>query len=264
MQTKQLYGQTLVRGAFALATILGLSQGLKAAFAEEAPPYQVIQVKSYAGKSLSPQAKQGKELFAKNHCASCHSVDNKGGCLAPPLDGIGAYRQKPYLLARITLGDRFRKDFEVYHKDAELMPHPRLPVSQSRLIAEYLLTLPSPKEGYKIYGHASESSEEKLTTAGTRLPGDMKQAEEGRKLFLGAGCLACHSVGNTGGRLAPNLGDIGSRQTYDFIERRISKAEIFGLTDNSEYAERGTVMPPSGLTPEQVKKIAVFLTTLKK
>jgi cytochrome c oxidase cbb3-type subunit 3 len=39
----------------------------------------------------------GKELYAKNGCATCHEVDGKGGAVGPELTGIGGMRSPKYL-----------------------------------------------------------------------------------------------------------------------------------------------------------------------
>lgn len=236
--------------------------------------YQLVKPKSYKGKSTSNVA-AGKALFEKNNCQNCHSISEKGGCLAPPLDGIGAYRGRPYIIARITLGDKFIKDFARRYKDEELMPHPRLPLKESTVIADYLLSLSSPETGYKVYGHSrEESSEEKLTNplppSDKKLPGDLALSEEGRNKFLQSGCLACHSIGNLGGRLAPNLAGIGSRRTIDSIESRITRAELQPATlddvkeGSSSGIQHSSVMPSSSLSPEEIHAIAAFLATLTK
>lgn len=220
----------------------------------------------HKGNKPSPSSKKGEAFFRSGTCLECHSVANKGGCLAPPLDGIGAYRSKTYLIARITLGDKFQKNFERLHPGGELMPHPRLPLEQSSAIASYLLTLPAPKEGFKIYDHAATATaEERLTeTAKATLPSDLKNIAEGRKIFSTAGCLACHSVASLGGHFAPSLDGIGKHRTRAYIERVISKAELMPVNrdDTSEYSERGNVMPPSGLTADQIQKVTDFIMTL--
>jgi cytochrome c oxidase cbb3-type subunit III len=39
----------------------------------------------------------GALVYQKNGCASCHSIDGKGGALGPDLSDIGAKRAAPYL-----------------------------------------------------------------------------------------------------------------------------------------------------------------------
>lgn len=285
--------QTLTLAALAI-TIAGLTQLSTVAAPSTAQDkndseknssdkFAVVKVKPYKGDSSTSGKKAeaiaaGKALFAANNCSTCHSVADKGGCLAPPLDGIGAYRGRPYVIARITLGDKFTSEFARRYKDEELMPHPRLPLAQSRKITDFLMSLPAPSGGYQVYGHArEESSEEKLSNPtpqdSTRLPSDLALAETGRKRFLSGGCLACHAVGSLGGRLAPNLAGIGSRSSIDYIEGRITRAELkaLGFDNVKEGSSSGAdaptnhiSMPASKLTPEDIHAISVFLSSLKK
>ncbi|MBL8084873.1 MAG: cytochrome c [Candidatus Obscuribacter sp.] len=286
---RTLVRKTQVKTALAAITIAALAQ-INAAAAPTAAPnksdsdkFAVVKVKPYKGDSSTSGKKAeaiaaGKALFAANNCSNCHSVADKGGCLAPPLDGIGAYRGRPYVIARITLGDKFTTEFARRYKDEELMPHPRLPLAQSQKIADFLMSLPAPSGGYQVYGHArEESSEEKLSNPtpqdSTKLPSDLALAENGRKRFLSGGCLACHAVGSLGGRLAPNLAGIGSRSSIDYIEGRITRAELkaLGFDNVKEGSSSGAdaptnhiSMPASKLTPEDIHAISVFLSSLKK
>ncbi len=55
----------------------------------------------------------------------------------------------------------------------------------------------------------------------TNLPGNPAQGEE---LFRGRGaCLPCHLVNGEGGRLGPDLTDIGSRRNLDFLKASLLK-----------------------------------------
>lgn len=224
--------------------------------------YQIIHPKTHKASAQSALSKQGKEMVKAHNCLECHSVESKGGCLAPPLDGIGAYRGKNYILARITRGEKFEKRFEKLHPEGELMPHLRLPLEQSQPITAYLLTLPAPKGGYKIYNHNKEEATKEAPEADTK--GSPISIAEGRKIFSTAGCLACHAVNGMGGHFAPSLDGTSKRRNRSYVERIISKAELMPLSseDTSEYSERGNIMPPSGLNAEQIKQVTDFIMTL--
>lgn len=210
------------------------------------------------------ELESGKKLFAENNCQVCHVAEDRGGCLAPPLDGLREYRSRAYVIGRITMGDKFLKQPPL---NKELMPHPRLPLTKSAKIASYILSLKAPPGGYKVYGHDANDklkSEEKVAAPFNEvksekakpLPAEYANLEKGRKIFLSAGCLACHSVGGLGGRFAPDLKDIGGRRTTDYIQRKLSNASL-------KSGEELMSMPPSHLSKEEIEQLSAFLSTLR-
>ncbi|HMP54180.1 MAG TPA: c-type cytochrome, partial [Candidatus Melainabacteria bacterium] len=67
----------------------------------------------------------GKKLILANQCNMCHLIEGKGGCLAPPFDGIGARRSRSFLLSRITDEDAEEKKFIDNYGSGELFPYVR-------------------------------------------------------------------------------------------------------------------------------------------
>jgi mono/diheme cytochrome c family protein len=230
-----------------------------------------VRAKTYKQKKILASAQEGKLFYIKNNCATCHSAEGKGGCLAPPLDGIGSYHPKTYLIARITLGDKFAKRYEASHKNGELMPHPRIPFSESKVIADYLYSLPSLPAGYQMTSHGVEAHPQvplaKTSKANQEesLKLDPKLVAAGRQAFAQAGCLACHSVDGAGGRFAPRLNGIANRRSLDYVRKMINRAELIPIPGEmqDEYAERGNIMPPAGLSTSDIESISQFLMSLK-
>lgn len=165
-------------------------------------------------------------------------------------------------MARVTADPAQIKKFKTLYGAQELMPHPRLPKSLSEPLVAYLMTLPLPKEGFKVGQHQQAS--DKLTPAEINKATRWRQASivKGKRLFYERGCTACHSVYGTGGQFAPALDGIGKRRNRIQISTRINKAELLELGPSFEYAERGTVMPPCNLTEGEIEQITDFLITL--
>lgn len=230
-----------------------------------------VKTKAYKPRKILASAEKGKLFYVKNNCAACHSAEGKGGCLAPPLDGIGSYHPKTYLIARITLGDKFAKRYEASHKNGELMPHPRIPFSESKAIADYLYSLPSLPAGYQMTSHGVETRPQVLPGKASKpdqeaiLKLDPKLVAAGRQTFAQAGCLACHSVDGAGGRFAPKLNGIANRRSLDYVRKMINRAELIPIPgeEQDEYAERGNIMPPAGLSNSDIESISQFLMSLK-
>lgn len=98
---------------------------------------------SEAGDKRYPPAEvsKGKALFKQLACASCHSVDDKGGCLAPELDGVTQRRTERYLILRLSNAKGDEDKFIELMKHQELVPHPRFPRAQVKSLVAYLSTL---------------------------------------------------------------------------------------------------------------------------
>lgn len=203
---------------------------------------------------------KGKQIFQTHHCASCHSVGTAGGCLGPPLLGVGARRSSEFITARITDDKEQIKKFNTLYCSQELMPHPRLPKSLAAPVVVYLMSLPEPKEGFKVGKHTVPSVQVSLPhKEGASY---QKSIALGRKLLYEKGCTACHSIYGAGGQFAPALDKVSDRLTREQISNRITQAELLALGPSFEYHERGTVMPPCEVTPEEIRAITDFLTSL--
>lgn len=127
--------------------VLGSNVHLFAQKKEQITPGGVFtEPKRYVPNPETNETKSGKLLFETNNCASCHSAEGRGGCLAPLLDGVGSRRNKEFILARITDSPNLIEEFQKLH-GPELMPHVRVAPADANLIAAYLLTLPEPKDG---------------------------------------------------------------------------------------------------------------------
>lgn len=226
----------------------------------------VVQSKQYKAAGSSPDSVSGKVIFDKNNCATCHSIGSKGGCLAPPLDGIGAYRSKEFIIARISDGPDAARKFQAQY-GAELMPHLRVKSSDASKIVAYLMTLPAPKEGVRINTHpvikAKGTAQPAVSTKDkdARSSADKKASiDKGRVLFSVKGCTSCHSINDIGGHFAPALDNIGRTRSEQYVSERINRAEFFTQTD--EYSGRGSMMPPLNLSAAEIKSITDFLMSL--
>jgi putative heme-binding domain-containing protein len=120
----------------------------------------------------------GRVLFA-NGCAACHGTDAKGG-------------RGPNLRERVFWHP---VDDETLYKAIQKgipgggMPASNLPEDQTWQVVAYVRSLTAPAIENKI-------------------PGDPQAGEE---LFWGkAGCGGCHSIRGKGGKLGPDLSDIGA------------------------------------------------------
>lgn len=222
----------------------------------------VIPAKPYTPANINESSKSGAILFVKNNCLTCHSVDDHGGCLGPPLMGEGSRRSKDFILSRITEGAKAEARFQQFYRASELMPHPRLPEKSAEAITAYLLTLKEPRSGFVMSRHQILNPNNISAISSQIQTPSQTSISTGKKLFYDKGCAACHTAGGVGGQFAPDLDGIATRRNRTYIEQIINKAQTLALDSADEYNERGTMMPPLNLTPKEVSKITDFLMTL--
>ncbi len=133
----------------------------------------------------------GAQIY-RTQCANCHAV-NGTGALGPDLTGV-----------------QFRHSSE----SSALFRVISLGVPGSPMVASRL----SNKQIWQLIAFIRKRSEESSQQI---LPGS---PVEGKRLFRGRGqCLSCHIINGEGGRLGPDLSDIGwrrsSRYLRDFVSR---------------------------------------------
>jgi|SRR5277367_1221645 len=225
-------------------------------------PTVVIAPAKYIPQAENNQSLKGKAEFERRNCAGCHSIGGSGGCLAPPLDGIGARRSKGFILARITNEPGAVKEFEKLYPHAELLTHPRLSAQSAKLIASYLMTLPEPQGGFTVNKHTTKTDAYQESHKQHPLISTSETIAKGKTLFYERGCISCHALGQIGGHFAPRLDGISKRRDRTYIEDRISTTEFLTQKVPDEYQERGTVMPPTNLSEEQIQQVATFLLSL--
>lgn len=225
-------------------------------------PHILVKQPKYRPAVSPDTVNRGKALYAAESCTQCHSINGKGGCLAPPFDAIGSRRSKQFIFSRIANTSEAIDSFHKLYKTPELMPHMRVSEKTAKALADYLVTLPAQKEGFKVSTHkvaVDKSDNSEMLTAPS--PAEL---EHGKRLFYERGCMACHSIGDLGGNFAPRLDGIKERRERGFVTTRISDAEFFVQKYPDEYGVRGTLMVPSGLSANEIKSIADYLMSLPK
>lgn len=215
--------------------------------------------KAYRPASTSKQSRLGERLFYKNQCMTCHLTRGAGGCLGPPLDGIGSRRNAAFILSRITNDSRSVAEFAALY-GCELMPHPRLASADANAVTSFLMTLPEPVTGFSYFPHKTEPAGAVIEPASPKST-LLSSIAKGKKVYSDAGCASCHSIGGLGGTFAPALDNVGATSSRQEIVSFVSKANLL-TTEQGEYAGRGNPMPPSGLSKDDVENIASFLMSL--
>src|SRR5262249_31046877 len=85
----------------------------------------------------------------------------------------------------------------------------------------------SEQQATRVVAYLRQLSSEAQVTGSAGVP------ERGRSLFEGRGqCLSCHSAGGRGGRLGPDLSDVGRTRTAAALQQSIvdPNAEVLGTS----------------------------------
>ena len=134
----------------------------------------------------------------------------------------------------------------------ETMPRLNLPEADRRAIVRYFAAIAGVADPYEraARGHGERPSDAAIA--------------EGKAIFLGRGCVSCHTYGNldtgkdaesllAGGmpaRMAPNL---------RFAKDRMHRDVMVAWIEDPALLREGTPMPDMGLTHEEAERVADFL-----
>ncbi len=167
-------------------------------------------------------------ILQDRRCLTCHSLGRRGGDFAPELDFEGS-RVRPAWL------EGFLKEPTSIRPRLIQMPQLLLPAGEIRTLSRFfqyacrkdaLESLPPPGKG--------------------ALPGP----EEGAALLEGGGCLACHTWGPRGGILGADIQKAKERLRPGFVYHWIL---------DPRGADRDSLCPRSGMSPDEAARLARFL-----
>ncbi len=224
-----------------------------------------IKPSGYKPQPVSPESIKGQDLLINMSCMACHSVRNSGASIGPILDGIGGKRNAEYLLAKLTDNESARNRYAELTEPGrdELFPHIRIPQRAAESIVTFLLTLHDPPGEIIIETHNQLPRFEVPINPSFEPAPQTANSQAGAILFGNTGCIACHSIANHGGWLAPALDGVGGRRSHEFIVEQITNPREHVASIN--YPNEGVIsqMPHFvTLTHKEIEQLADFLETL--
>lgn len=173
---------------------------------------------------LPGSADEGKRLFSDKACIVCHRVAGGGGRVGPDL----AERGRHWSLTQFAAAMWNKAPAMMKEMEARAVPIPRL---QAREMADLVAHL------YAV-----------------RYFADPADRSRGRELLTVKGCLGCHSLEATGGKVGPDLAQVKGLDS--------SVAVIAALWNHgfimAERAERRQVAWPR-LRPDEMAHLVAFL-----
>ncbi|MFQ5579122.1 MAG: c-type cytochrome [Nitrospiria bacterium] len=199
---------------------------------------------AFALEKITDDADSGKILVEKIGCLNCHTIDGKGGEVAPDLSHAHERLQEEWLVRFLKKPYVIRPLGYIPYSGVQ-MPNLRLTDEEAEKIAHYLSTL----KKVEIERRAELTS--RLNNP-ENLKGDI---EKGRRLFARLPCLNCHTI--TGGKrrlIGPDLSDIGTRLQPEFLYLWIENPQAF---------EPLTLMPNLGLKEKSLFLITRYLMSLR-
>jgi sulfur oxidation c-type cytochrome SoxX len=189
-----------------------------------------------APASLSPGAKQGKQLFEKVGCLGCHMVNGKGGRLGPDLsNAANEGHSRQWFETQI-------RNPKAHDPQSSMPAFGQLSDQQISDIVDYLETLSTKSSAA---GAPSAPSTPSLSAG----------AQQGKQLFDKVGCLGCHMVNGKGGRLGPDLSNAANEgHSREWLRTQIR---------NPKAHDPQSSMPGFGqLSDQQISGIVDYLETL--
>lgn len=192
---------------------------------------------------------QGKIIFGRLRCLTCHKLHGKGGDLAPELNRIALKSNRQWLGGWLQEPPRYDPQ--------TIMPTFTLTRAERLAVVEYLWW-------ESEVGDEGEVAE--LQGAQAKDGGAGPEKLEGRKLFVEKGCYNCHGLPGLEVKndFAPSLADFGDKKiskidfrksgiphtAQDYVAAKLQAPRLFG--DNLK-------MPLFKLAPAEVGQIATVI-----
>lgn len=223
----------LAKLIFYLGTLISLVLFLALTF----DTHRQIQTLTHADQ-LSEQVVAGKRVWHKYNCNDCHTILGFGSYYGPDMTKVYWRRGSEGIKAVI----RSPEKFTTWRK------MPRLPLTDKELedlVAFLQWTGEIDTQGWPPQDQKLRGETGRAVTLGV---------SPGAVLFQEKGCFACHRLYGTGGQQGPELTHVGSRLSYETIEKV--------LTDPRSTNPQAT-MPPPMISHEERDRLAAFLAGMK-
>jgi mono/diheme cytochrome c family protein len=194
-----------------------------------------LRIPSHASSNYQPAGAAGR-LMRDLNCFSCHSINGRGGDMAPDLTWEGSAVQRDWLLKFFKNPNTLRPTL------IRRMPKFNVTDQEATVLTDYILT------AYQTPAFDRDSLEP---------ASDAAQMEKGRQLFYSKyACQSCHIVDpqKDKGYIGPTLTQVGSRLT---------SAWIFQWLKAPQALRPGTLEPDQQISDSDAASLTAFLMAQK-
>ncbi len=188
---------------------------------------------------LTPAVARGKAIWDSKNCMGCHTILGEGAYYAPELTQVVKRRGRAWLAL-------FLKDPEAMFPGQRRMVKYDFDDAQIQDLIAFLDWIGKiDTNGFPAEPDMAPASFQPVGPASART-----EAPE----YFGKVCIACHSVGGSGGSVGPALDGVGNR---------LSAAELDRWLADPPSVKPGTAMPNLGLPDATRAELVAWLATLK-
>ncbi|MBC7259970.1 MAG: c-type cytochrome [Chloroflexi bacterium] len=175
-----------------------------------------------AGAPSPTPISSGQARYQAQGCPACHAIDGMGGVTGPDLSGVGARRDRAWLV-------QYLQDPTVVLPNSQMPVHSLAP-EDVQAIADYLSGL----TGGALAGGPS--------------------AEAGKVVYEDQGCSVCHAIQGRGGTLGPDLTRIGQTRDAAYLKQYVK--------DPKSLNANATMPPYGKLTEVELESLALYMLSV--
>ncbi len=184
---------------------------------------------------LDAHVAAGKWVWQKYNCNDCHTILGIGGYYAPDVTKVMSYRDADWM-------KRFIKDPPSVWPAERKMPNLHLKEQEISDVIAFLTWV------NKIDTNNWPPKPMALASA-------QPSPRPGEAVFKAQGCSACHMISGVGGTIGPDLTEVGSRKSKEWIEEQI---------ENPKLHNPSSIMPSfAKLSKRDREDLADYLSGLK-
>ena len=177
----------------------------------------------------------GRKLFSDKKCILCHTVGGIGGVVGPNLDFTKQFASPMFVASALwNHGPQMAETMK-----AKGVERPTFTGAELRDLLAFLVPASAGSREGPLYV----------------LPG---RADVGRQLFSEKRCIECHAAGGAGGRVGPDLVELGVRRSpLEFA------AAIWNKVPAMAQAMQARGVPVPQLRPEEMADLVAYLYSVK-